>query len=146
MVKEFKAWKITWHKNDNEQGGSQDASIKICKEDEIVVKSQTVKNGSLWASIKPNQFLELIQTNKGLYEVITKFPHKVYFDIDKKGEYTDDEFQNYKESVKEIISRYFPNANFAISGSNNNKASLHIILNNYVIQNEEDRLLVKSVA
>jgi len=146
MVKEFKAWKITWHKNDDEQGGSQDASIKKCKEDEIVVKSQTVKNGSLWASISPSQFLELIQTNKGLYEVITKFPHKVYFDIDKKGEYNDEEFQNYKESVKEIILRYFPNANFAISGSNDNKASLHIILNNYVIQNEEDRLLVKSVA
>ena len=111
MVKEFKAWKITWQKNDDDQGGSQNEAVKKCKEDEVIIKSQTVKNGSLWANVNPEQFLGLITTNKGLYEVITKFPHKVYFDIGKKGEYTDEEFQKYKETVKTIILGYFPNAN-----------------------------------
>ena len=85
MVKEFKAWKITWQKNDDSQGGSQNEAIRKCKEDEVIIKSQTIKNGSIWANVKPEQFLGLITTNKGLYEVITKFPHKVYFDIDKKA-------------------------------------------------------------
>jgi hypothetical protein len=146
MVKEFKAWKMSWYKNNDENGGSQNECIGKLKNDEVVVKSQTAKNGSLWGCVEPNNFLQLIQSNKGLYEVITKYPHKVYFDIDRKGEYSAEEFNNYKQSVKEIILKYFPNAELAVSGSNFNKASLHIILNNYLIQNEEERLLVKSVA
>jgi hypothetical protein len=38
--------------------------------------------------------------NRGIYEVITKFPHKVYFDIDKKG--ADD---RYLETIKLIIQK-----------------------------------------
>lgn len=140
MVKTQKTWKIDFFKNDDEKGGAMAEAIKECTEEQIVIHSQTKKTGRLWGCVKPLQFLKLIETNHGLYEVITRFPHKVYFDIDKQGQADGCHLQN----VKDIILQYFPNAEMAISGSvKETKTSHHIVLQNYVIHNEEERQYMK---
>lgn len=140
MVKTQKLWKVDFFKNDDETGGAMAEAIKNCSADNIVIHSQTKKNGRLWASIEPNKFLSLLEKNNGLYEVITQFPHKMYFDIDKKGTST----QEYLENIKTLILEYFPNAVMAISGSiKETKTSYHIVLQNYVIHNEEERQHIK---
>jgi hypothetical protein len=140
MVKIVKHWKINFYKNDDLNGGAMNEAIAHCPENHIVIHSQTKKNGRLWGSIEPNSFLNLIEKNYGLYEVITKFPHKVYFDIDKKGISNDE----YLQSIKNIILQFFPNAEMAISGSiKETKTSYHIILQNYVIHDQNEREHIK---
>lgn len=140
MVKSQKVWKVDFFKNTDENGGAMAEAIKACASDQIVIHSQTKKNGRMWGCVKPEYFLKLIETNCGLYEVITKFPHKVYFDIDKKG-LADAE---YLQNIKQIILQYFPEAQMAISGSmKETKTSYHIVLQNYVIHNEDERQHMK---
>jgi hypothetical protein len=146
MVKSQKVWKIEFFKNDDEHGGAMAEAIKHCSEEQIVIHSQTKKNGRLWGCIKPEQFVNMLQSNYGLYEVITKFPHKVYFDIDCKVDRlcTEEEFQNVIDNTLVHLEPFFPNAQFAISGSNTEtKISLHIVLQNYVIHNEDERQYMK---
>ena len=140
MVKSVKVWKTEFFKNDDANGGSMMKAIEVCSCEQIVIHSQTKKNGRMWGCVKPEYFLKLMETNCGLYEVITKFPHKVYFDIDKKGTAE----SGYLESIKRVILQYFPDAQMAISGSiKETKTSYHIVLQNYVIHNEEERDLMK---
>lgn len=140
MVKNIKVWKVEFFKNDDENGGAMKACINKCSENEIVIHSQTKKNGRMWGNVTPNKLLTLLEKNYGIYEVITKFPHKVYFDIDKKGQ-QDPSFLNH---IKNIILKYFPDANMAVSGSiKETKTSYHIILQNYVIHNEDERQHIK---
>ncbi len=140
MTKTVKVWKINWFKNNDANGGSMKEAIKNALDGQIIVHSQTQKNGRLWTSILPDKFITLTLENKGLYEVITKFPHKVYFDIDKQGQVD----SLYLQGVKKIIERYFPNATFAISGSyKETKTSFHFILTNYVIHNVNERTYIK---
>lgn len=149
MVKTTKVWKVDFYKNDDENGGAMAEAIKHCLPEQIVIHSQTKKNGRMWGCIKPEQFLKLMETNNGLYEVITKFPHKVYFDIDGKVDrlHSKEEFAIWVENTLAHLEPYFPDAEFAISGSNTEtKISLHIILQNYVIHNEEERQQVKHIA
>ena len=58
--------------------------IRYKKPDEIVLKFWTKKYGSMWGSTNINNMDKLIKSNKGLYEVLTTYPQKIYFDIDKK--------------------------------------------------------------
>lgn len=149
MVKSQKVWKIDFFKNDDENGGAMAEAIKACSNDQIVIHSQTKKNGRMWGCIKPDYFLKILETNYGLYEVITKFPHKVYFDIDGKVDrlHTPEEFRNWIDNTLGHLEPFFPNAEFAISGSNTEtKISLHIVLQNYVIHNEDERQHVKHIA
>lgn len=140
MVKQLQVWKLTFFKNDDANCGAQNEAIKACTSEQIVVHSQTVKNGRMWGCATPSQFLKLIEKNHGLYEVMTRFPHKVYFDIDKQGQAEEGHLQN----IKNIILQYFPNAEMAISGSiKESKTSHHIVLQNYVIHNEEERQYMK---
>lgn len=140
MVKQTKLWKLEWFKNDDENGGAMAESIKVCHPEHIVIHSQTIKNGRLWGHTEPSKVLKLLETNHGLYEVITKFPHKVYFDIDKAGEME----QSYLQQVKQVILTYFPNAEMAVSGSiKATKTSYHIVLQNYTIHNENERNHIK---
>lgn len=140
MVKSQKLWKVNFFKNADENGGAMAEAIKACSNDQIVIHSQTKKNGRLWGCVKPEYFLNLMEKNYGLYEVITKFPHKVYFDIDKKGVAEAD----YLEKIKAIITQLFPDAQLAISGSiKETKTSYHIILQNYTIHNEDERQHMK---
>ena len=146
MVKTTKVWKFDFYKNDDENGGAMAEAIKQCSTEQIVIHSQTKKNGRIWGCVKPEQFIKLIEKNCGLYEVITKFPHKVYFDIDGKVDrlHTEEEFNNWVDNTLAHLKDFFPDPNIAISGSNTeSKMSLHIIFNNYLIRDEEDRQKMK---
>ena len=88
----------------------------------------------------PTKFINLLTKNNGIYEVITKFPHKLYFDIDHHS--SSDE--NFLPRVKELITEYFPNIELAISGSiTPDKTSYHIIAQNYVIHDDKERTQIK---
>lgn len=142
MVKQTKVWKIDFFKNSDENGGAMNEAIKQCKSEQIVIHSQTQKNGRMWGCVEPSKFLKLMETNCGLYEVITQFPHKVYFDIDRAGT----SVLEYLEEVKQTINQFFPNAEMAISGSiKETKTSYHIILQNYVIHDETERQYMKCI-
>jgi hypothetical protein len=83
MVKSVTLWKREFFKNDDDNGGALHKALEHCKPtDQIVIHSQTQKYGRFWGCVEPSFFLKLLEINRGLYEVITHFPHKVYFDID----------------------------------------------------------------
>ena len=129
-----KIWKIPFFKNVNKEGGAMKDAISACGSNEVVIHSQTVKNGRMWGHTEPIILANLIEKNYGIYEVITKFPHKLYFDIDG------DTSCNL-QAVKEIINQFFPNADIAVSGSiTEKKISYHIICDNYTIHDEEERI------
>lgn len=139
MVKTLTAWGFPFFKNDDSHGGAQADAINIA-DGRIVVCSQTKKHGRMWGVVPPNACLKLLMKNRGIYEIITKFPHKVYFDIDSKDGKCD------LPTLKRIITKYFPDAEFAISGSvTTEKTSYHITLQNYVIHDENERTYVKNV-
>jgi hypothetical protein len=75
--------KNDWLKNVTESGGAQNSVIENKSKTDLVIHSHTQKHGRLWCSMNPEQVLQNIKNNNGLYEVITSFPYKVYFDIDK---------------------------------------------------------------
>ena len=143
---EVKLWKLNWIKNKTKDGGAQNVVINRKENNHIVLKSLTKKNGSLWSSCAPNELVNLVDTNKGLYEVLHEFPMKVYFDIDKKP--FNDEHGEYLQDCLTTISSYFKDASFAVSGSIESingeyKTSYHIVLNNYVLRNADDRETMK---
>ena len=48
--------------------------------------------------------------------------------------------------MKDIIYEYFPDPDMAISGScTDEKTSYHIVLNNYILNNQEDKLKLKDI-
>lgn len=141
MVIPCKVYGVNGFKNNDANGGAMAAAIAGCSAEQIVFLSDTKKYGKVWAACSPEKFADLIKLNRGLYEVITKFPHKVYFDIDRKGAAFDPEFL---PRIKATISSSFPGAEMAVSGSiTEAKTSYHIVVQNYVIQNEDDRSYVK---
>ena len=132
--------KLNWIKNKTENGGAHAYVIANKKESEVAVKSWTTEYGQMWIALTPECLLALAcDGNYGLYEIITSFPHKVYFDIDKK--YHED---NYYNKIVDKINELFPNSDMAISGSKTEeKESYHITLNNYVIKNIDERNAMK---
>ena len=69
-------WGVTWFKNASDQGGAQRFAINYRSGDEVVVHSQTKKNGRMWGCVSPEKLLELVQSDHGIYEVLTHFPQK----------------------------------------------------------------------
>lgn len=139
-------WKLRWYRG----VGSLAESIKTCEPTNITIKSDTQKFGMMWSSCSPEMYLQMCETNRGLYEMITKFPYKPYFDVDVKDpEKLKDIFDNNRQdehlqSVLKVITDHFVDADIAVSGSYNvDKISYHIVLNNYVIRNEDDKLNFK---
>jgi hypothetical protein len=148
MVKQIQFLKINWFKNDDDKGGAQNEALKIKKCNEILVHSQTQKNGRMWGCMQSETLLNMLQKNYGLYEVISHYPHKIYFDIDCKVQqkYTTKEFDTFISSTLTHLNPFFPNADYAISGScTESKVSLHIILQNYVIHNEREKEQLKHI-
>ena len=138
---EVNAWKINWLKNVSNDGGAMAEVIRYEKPDEIVLKSWTKKYGSMWGSTNINNMDKLIKSNKGLYEVLTTYPQKIYFDIDKKDYNDSINNYDYLKTLKGIIYEYFPDPDMAVSGScTDDKTSYHIVLNNYILNNQEDKL------
>lgn len=135
-------------KNNTEEYGAQALAIKTRGKNDIVVKSWTQKIGQIWGFVSPDKLIDLCQKNNGMYEIISDFPHKVYFDIDKKVDklYNDEEQQEYMNKMINIINSIFPDAKCAVSGSyTSEKVSYHIILQNYMIYNLEDRETMKVI-
>ena len=139
------SWGMTWFKNITEDGGAMKEAINTLKQDELVVHSQSKKNGRLWGCLSSDKLVNIITKNHGIYEVITKFPHKLYFDIDGNHDSTNT-FEKFTADNMTTINQYFPDGDAAISGSQSDeKWSLHITLNNYVIHNEDEREAIKTL-
>ena len=152
VIQDKKVWGILWYRNDTPSGALAQA-VADCGKDEIVVHSHTNNHPRLYAHITPKQMLKLLETNKGIFECLSHYPKKVYFDIDCKRKEMGDKFNEYHTFNKEyledccdIIGDHFRNADLAISGSITSDAiSLHITLTNYVIQNKEQLEMMKHI-
>jgi len=125
--------KINFTKNASENGGAMNQVLENLKENEICVHVQNQKSGRMWGATTPDHLLKIIDKNIGAYEVISKFPHKAFFDIDCED-------GTQLEVFKKIIKKRIPDAQLSISGSETaTKNSYHITMNNYVITNTIDR-------
>ena len=126
--------KLNWFKNASENGGAMQKVIDGMQSNEVCVHIQNQKNGRMWTSTTQEHLIKIIDKNIGAYEVISKYPHKAYFDID-----CDD--GTPLETFKKIIqSKIQGELKWAISGSETEtKNSYHITLNNYTINNIVDR-------
>jgi len=114
---------------------SDDIVITRRETDDIIIKIHSFEKEHLWANIHKDTFLKKINDNKGIYEVIASYPFKVYFDIDGKNKPT-----NYIDTITKKINEIFISSDMAISGSETAlKKSYHIVLNNYLIHDEEQR-------
>lgn len=143
-IKLLTSWNTQFYKNITKNGGAMAAAIKNKKSQDINIHSQTEKYGRVWGYCSPERLLTLIEKNHGIYEIITNYPHKVYFDIDKKNDGCIP--TEYLVSVKNIILDLFPNADMGISGSiKKDKISYHIILNNYMILNKDQTFIIKEL-
>ena len=138
------AFKQKWIKNKTE-GGALSYVINKSKSDDVVLLCHYVKYGTrMYANVKMTEVLGLVEHQRGLYEIICKYPHKVYFDIDKKlDENTTMNPDGFLEEIMHIINDIFPDGDVAVSGSvSEYKISYHIALNNYMVfdQSEKDKL------
>jgi hypothetical protein len=128
-------WGVVWFKNASDQGGALRVAMQYCEPDEVVVHSQTQKNGRMWACVKHDKLLELIESNHGIYEVLTTFPQKVYFDLDKKGCHPE-----YRAWAIDQIEKILPGAELALAGSlTTEKTSIHVVIQNYQINSVADQ-------
>lgn len=90
--------------------------------------------GHVWTDCNKQELIKLLATNKNIYEIITEYPMRVYFDIDKPGKTDDD----YLTDFLKLIKVRFPFGKFAVSGSvTDAKTSYHIVISNYIISNSE---------
>ena len=138
-IKKISYKNILFNKNITDKGGALYETISEKKENEKIIHINNKNLGRLWGLASENKILKLIEKNIGLYEVITNYPCKVYFDIDGN--------ENCKlAEIKAIIDKYFINCKMSISGYEiNNKNSYHIILNNYTINNENEFNHLKTI-
>ena len=138
-------YQLSWYKNASNEGGAMAEAIANCGENEVVVHIQSRKSGRMWSSCSEDKLLKLVtaKRNRGVYEVITEFPHKLYFDVD-----CDKVDNDLAQKCKKQIRTVFPEAKMAISGSvctEKKKTSLHICVYNYLIKYFNDREFVKQV-
>lgn len=149
-VKSFRTMNADFYKNGEERTGAQKEAIITCPDNEVCVgfiRDTGTKRG--WGHMTPQNLLEHTKTNNHLYEMISKYPHKVYLDIDKYGT-PEEAGLPYLKHVKTILEEYFPNADIAVSGSiTDKKTSFHLVLNNYMIHNDDERdqlaMIIKNI-
>ena len=123
---------LSFNKNISSKGGALYKCIDEKEDQKNIIHIDNKHNGKLWGQATEGEILKLIEKNIGLYEVITHYPCKVYFDIDG------DKNASLVE-IKAIINKYFTNCLMSISGYEiENKNSYHIILNNYIINNVDE--------
>lgn len=133
------------YKNCSKDGGAMKQTISECLEDQIVIHVNNPSHGRRWARCNPVDLATAIQENHFVYEVLHRFPLKLYFDIDMYRT-PDSDSTAELNGIKNMINTYFPNAQFAISGSiSETKTSYHIIVPNYLIQNIDQLKTVKSL-
>ena len=123
---------LSFNKNISSKGGALYKCIDEKEDQKNIIHIDNQNSGKLWGQATEGEILKLIEKNIGLYEVITHYPCKVYFDIDG------DKNASLVE-IKAIINKYFTNCLMSISGYEiENKNSYHIILNNYIINNVDE--------
>lgn len=144
--KTVRAYNINWLKNaTNNDTGAQQMVINSKQDNNIVIKSFTNKFGHIFSDVKPSEFIEASKFNFNLMEIINNNVHKVYFDIDAKTETIKDK-TNYRAFCISEIEKIFPASDMALSGSENEyKYSYHITLNNYNVNNDDDKALLKII-
>lgn len=131
--------KINWLKNASEKCGAMQEVINAKPEEHLVIWSKTKKYGNMWADVNQDDLFRLVQKDNCIYEVIHQYPHKVYFDIDADNK----DYDIYNKIVPKI-EELFPNADIAVSGSKSEiRQSYHIVLNNYLIKNDNERETMK---
>ena len=136
----FNFKKVNFLKNNSSECGALNEILRINKDNKNVIHMHNKKHGRAWGLCSEDKILKLVAKNSGIYEVITKYPFKIYFDIDKQGK----QDSSYLTEIKAIILKYFKDANLSISGSiTDKKTSYHITLNNYLITNEEEKNSLK---
>jgi hypothetical protein len=134
--KKIQYLKITWLKN----AGSMAHLIENKKQENRVIWHNSKKWGNMWAEVSNDDLLRLTKKDNNIYECLSDFPHKVSFDID-----ADNKDYNIYDKIVPYISKIFPNSDMVVSGSISEKRqSYHIILNNYLIRNIEDRKYIES--
>jgi hypothetical protein len=141
--KTLRAYNINWLKNASENGGAQNMVINSMPKGNIGIVAQHVKYGRIYADATPTEFLKLIKNDINICELISDrhFPYKIYFDIEG-----DNKPANFKDTVINKINELFKDADIAISGSEAEiRKSYHIVLNNYHINNKEERIKLKAV-
>jgi hypothetical protein len=138
---------VKWYKNKTKEGGAQNFVLQHArpreefKSNDVCIQSVTKSNGRMWAIVSERKLHKLVHTNFGINEIVHSFPHKVFFDFDKKGR--DD---NFLEKIVPEIEKYFPGADMAISGSvRDEKTSFHIVLNNWTINSIEEQQAMKLI-
>jgi len=139
--KKIKHLKVEWLKNASGNGGAMHQIIKNKSSESSVVNLVSKKNGRMWAEVSDDDLLRLTKKDNYIYEVICDYPHKVYFDID-----ADNKDYDIYDKITKKIDQLFPNSDMAVSGSKSDiRQSYHIILNNYLIKNEEERTYIKNL-
>ena len=134
--------KINWLKNTSDEGGAMKMVIDSAPEGNIIINLVSKKHGRMWADVTPEELKKITTKDNGIYEVITAYPHKLYFDIDMNGEPND----NFLNTCVNSINELFPDGDLAISGSiTDKKTSYHVVLNNYMINSKEERGYIKGV-
>ena len=140
--------KLSWLKNNSDAGGAMQMVINSCPSEHVVIHSQTKKNGRMWCDVSETELLNVIKKNNGIYEVLSKYPQKVHFDIDRNHDDLPSE-ENQAEFYNKITSNIdilFPNGGVAISGSiTDKKTSYHMTLNNYVLNDKADKEKLKVI-
>jgi len=77
-MKSVKRLSLIW-----ERGcGAQDRVLADCPPEERVVAFHTKKDGRGWSHCSAETMLSMCSKNNGLYEVLSVYPKKVYFDVD----------------------------------------------------------------
>lgn len=126
--------------------------IKHKRQGEIIIHRFYKKYGKdaefrAWSACDPLHILPHLIKNNDLYENITAYPHKVYFDIDGKPAEGKTKIDDYLPEYLHIINKLFKNANIAVSGSiTDKKISFHITLSNYLITNDDEREQIKKLS
>ena len=137
--------------NMSQNGGAQSFLKEKLTPLELLIKRVHSRFGHNWAISSKQHLLELLGKNNGVYEVTTSYPHKVYFDIDKNSSVKINEVE-YMNKLLAKLNIYYPNAEYAVSGSNHStgkstfKMSMHIIVHNYLISNASEFAELKHLA
>ena len=144
--KNLRSYNIDWLKNASaNKTGAQQMLINSKPDHHMAIQSYTTKNGHIYADVDPKAFILASKYNFNLMEIITDNYHTIYFDIDAKANTITDK-AHFRALVISELEKVFPNADWAISCSENDvKYSYHIIGNNYIIRNEDDKQMLKLI-
>ena len=139
---------INYLKYDWERGaGAQDRALKNKTETNRCLAFHLNKHGRGWTCAEESDLPGMIKKNRGLYEVLSSYPKKVYFDIDFHDPTEDFDEEEYLGKVTKFIQSYFPDIEFVASGSvTSKKASFHLVSTNYKIECEYQLNMMKIYA